>query len=167
MSSVDSSILSASSMASWNVYRPLIKPNISKENLEKILKRCIWIVGIASTILALNVGSIYALWFLCSDFVYCLLFPALVCALFDKKANSYGVVTGFVVSCILRFGGGDATLGIPNFIPYPEIGGEEGMFPFRSLAMVAGLLTIMIVSRLTNKIDVPKSLKIVKEDSNI
>ncbi len=151
MSSVDSSILSAASMASWNVYRPLLKPQLSSQQLSKIIKRCIWIIGIAATLLALNIQSVYALWFLCSDFVYCLLFPQLLCALFDKKANVYGALAGFIVSLILRFGGGDVTLGLPVWLPYPMI--EEGvvLFPFRTLAMICGLVSIPLVSRLTQK----------------
>lgn len=151
MSSVDSSILSASSMASWNVYRPLLKPNLSAENLVKVIRRCIWIIGIAATILALNIGSIYELWFLCSDFVYCLIFPALVCALFDPKANLPGAIAGFVVAFILRFGGGDPTLGLPILLPYPMIEDGVVLFPFRTLAMVSGLISILLVSRLTQK----------------
>ena len=158
MSSVDSSILSASSMATWNVYRPLVKPNITTSRLQSILKRCIWIVGVAATILALNVKSIYELWFLCSDFVYCLLFPPLVCALFDKKANLYGAIAGFSVAFILRFGGGDATLGLPILIDYPMIEDGVVLFPFRTLAMLSGLLSIIVVSRLTGRWNAPKAL---------
>jgi len=158
MSSVDSSILSASSMATWNVYRPLFRPSITSKKLQKILKRCIWIVGITATILALNIKSVYELWFLCSDFVYCLLFPPLVCALFDEKANTYGAMAGFVVAFILRFGGGDATLGLPILIDYPMIEDGVVLFPFRTLAMVSGLLSILVVSRLTGKWDAPKAL---------
>lgn len=158
MSSVDSSILSASSMAAWNVYRPLVKPNITSEQLSKILRRMIWIIGITGTLLALQVKSVYALWFLCSDFVYAILFPQLVTALFDKKANKYGSVAGLAVSLFLRLGGGDPTLGIPTMLPYPMI--EEGvvLFPFRTLAMAAGLITIIVVSRLTQSICKPKKL---------
>ncbi len=163
MSSVDSSILSASSMASWNVYRPLVNPNVKNEKLGKIIKRCIWIIGITATILALQVKSVYALWFLCSDFVYCLLFPQLVTALFDKKANKYGSMAGFCVAFLLRFGGGDATLGIPTLIPYPMIQDGIVMFPFRTLAMVSGLLTIILVSRLTAKQCPPEPLMIMEE----
>jgi len=159
MSSVDSSILSASSMASWNVYRPLVKPDISSENLAKVIKRCIWIIGIAATLLALQVKSVYALWFLCSDFVYCLLFPQLVTALFDKKANMYGSIAGFVVAFVLRFGGGDATLGLPIVIPYPMIENDVVLFPFRTFAMLSGLLTIILVSRLTQKACPPTVLR--------
>ncbi|MEM1321858.1 MAG: sodium:solute symporter family protein [Bacteroidota bacterium] len=158
MSSVDSSILSASSMASWNVFRPLFRPSITAEQLAKVIKRSIWIIGITAMLLALNIGSVYELWLLCSDFVYCLLFPPLVCALFDPKANTYGALAGFLVAFILRFGGGEPTLGLPILIDYPMI--EEGvvLFPFRTLAMVSGLLSIVVVSRLTQKLDPPTAL---------
>lgn len=159
MSSVDSSILSASSMASWNVYKPLFKPNVTSEQLSKILRRMIWIIGITGTLLALQVKSVYALWFLCSDFVYAILFPQLVTALFDKKANKYGAMAGLAVSLILRIGGGDPTLGIPTLIPYPMIEDGAVLFPFRTLAMVSGLITIMVVSRFTQKVCAPQPLQ--------
>ena len=149
MSSVDSSILSASSMAGWNVYKPLFKPNLSSKELAKVIRRMVWIIGIAATLLALQIESVYALWFLCGDFVYCLLFPQLVTAMYDPKANKYGSMAGFAVAFFLRFGGGDATLGIPVMLPYPMI--EDALtclFPFRTLAMLGGLITIIVVSRI-------------------
>ena len=142
MSSVDSSVLSASSMGVWNVYRPLVDPGLPDSKLAKFIQRTIWIVGTAATLIAFQVGSVYELWFLCSDFVYCLLFPALACALFDRRANKYGAAAGLLVAAFLRFGGGDTTLGLPAYLSYPTD------FPFRTLAMVAGLLSIIIVSRL-------------------
>jgi len=151
MSSVDSSILSASSMAGWNIYRPWRKPQISGQELNQVIRRMIWIIGIAATLLALNIRSVYQLWFLCSDFVYCLLFPALVSALFDPKANTAGVLAGFLVAFILRFGGGDAVLGIPVRLPYPLLEDGTVAFPFRTLAMGAGLVSIFIISRLTQR----------------
>lgn len=160
MSSADSSILSASSMATWNVYRPLVKPKITTTEMNKVLKNCIWIIGIAATLMALQIKSVYALWFLCSDFVYCLLFPQLVTALFDKKANVYGSIAGFVVAFILRFGGGDPTLGIPTILPYPLLEDGSVLIPFRTLAMVSGLLSIVIVSRLSQRSCPAKSLEV-------
>lgn len=145
MSSVDSSVLSASSMGIWNVYRPLVRPESTSSHLAKMIQRCIWIVGVAATLIAFRVQSVYALWFLCSDFVYCLLFPALLAALFDRRANGHGAVAGFLVAAFLRFGGGDETLGIPSYLNY----GTD--FPFRTLAMVSGLLTIVLVSRVWGK----------------
>lgn len=175
MSSADSSILSSSSMASWNIYRPIINPNVNAKQLAKVIKACIWIVGIAATLIALQVKSIYALWFLCSDFVYCLLFPALVCALFDPKANKYGAIAGLVVASVLRFGGGDATLGIPTFINYPILDAVEEvvngnrvvvLFPFKTLAMISGLISIVVVSRLTQKQAPPQPLFVFTGDSS-
>lgn len=164
MSSVDSSILSASSMATWNVYRPLVNPKASTEKLASVIRRSIWIIGVAATLLALQVKSVYVLWALCSDFVYCLLFPALVTALFDKKANAWGAGAGFLVALVLRLGGGEPALGLPYFLPYPMI--EDGMvlFPYRTFAMLSGLLTIIVVSRLTAGRLKPTPLQIVEED---
>ena len=160
MSSVDSSILSASSMGAWNVYRPLVLRQARPANLHVIVRRMIWIVGIAATLVALRIQSVYALWFLCSDFVYCILFPQLVAALFDRRANAVGSFSGLVVAAVLRFGGGEAVLGIPRWIPYPMIDADGVVnFPFRTVSMLAGLLTIMVVSRLTTTLSQPRPLQ--------
>jgi high affinity choline transporter 7 len=98
------------------------------------------------------------LWFLCSDLVYTILFPQLVTSLFDSKANRYGSMAGLTVSFILRIGGGEPALGIPRMIDYPMITDGTIMFPFRTLAMVSGLLTIIIVSRLTQSQNPPRAL---------
>ena len=151
MSSVDSSILSASSMGAWNIYRPLFRPTADSQALARVIRRLVVIVGTAATLIALRVQSVYALWFLCSDFVYCILFPQLTTALFDRKANRYGSIAGLAVSFVLRFGGGEPVLGIPRLLPYPMIDEASGavLFPFRTTSMLAGLLTIVVVSRLT------------------
>ena len=161
MSSVDSSILSASSMSVWNIYRPLFDQNISRDRINHLVKVFVWVNGILATLIALQVQSIYTLWILCSDFVYCLLFPALVTALFDKKANFYGALAGFLIAFILRFGGGEASLGLPTILPYPVLDAatelaKDGsriaiLFPFRTFAMLCGLISIILVSRLTQK----------------
>ena len=130
-------------MACWNVYRPLINPQASPQELARVMKKSILLIGTAATVVALKVQSVYALWFLCSDFVYCLLFAPLVTALFDPQANKHGARAGFLTAFILRFGGGEPTLGIPQFLPYPF-----PEFPYRTLAMLAGLVMIVVVSRL-------------------
>lgn len=170
MSSADSSILSSASMASWNVYRPLVHPDVTTKTLAKVIKRCIWIVGIAALLIALQVKSIYALWFLCSDFVYCLLFPALATALFYKRANAYGALAGLFVAAFLRFGGGDVTLGLPAFLPYPILDAAEELengqriailFPFRTFAMTMGLVTNILVGQFTQTWAPSIALKVV------
>eukprot|EP00095_Tigriopus_kingsejongensis_P010508 snap_masked-scaffold5340_size4734-processed-gene-0.1 protein:Tk10508 transcript:snap_masked-scaffold5340_size4734-processed-gene-0.1-mRNA-1 annotation:"multispecies: sodium:solute symporter" len=159
MSSADSSILSASSLGAWNVYRPFFAKG-KYEKIPKVIKRLIWIVGIAAMLIALQVQSVYSLWFLCSDFVYCILFPQLILSLYDQKTNAIGSLAGFIVAVVLRLGGGEPVLGIPPSIPYPWI--EDGivLFPFRTTAMLSALLTIMIVSRLTRKKCPPTPLRV-------
>ncbi|MFQ3545276.1 sodium:solute symporter family protein [Halobacillus rhizosphaerae] len=159
MSSMDSSILSASSMASWNIYRPLINPNASQDKLKKVIKRTIILVGVGAMIIALNVKSVYTLWYLASDLVYTILFPQLTMALFYKKANLYGSIAGLIVAAFLRIGGGEPALGLPAFLPYPMMT-DEGivLFPFRTLACVAAFVFIFIVSELTQKKCKPQPL---------
>ena len=160
MSSADSSILSASSMGAWNLYRPLWRPRADSEALTWIIRRGVLIVGTAATLIALQVQSVYTLWVLCSDFVYCILFPQLTTALFDRRANRYGSIAGLIVSFVLRFGGGEPILGIPRLLPYPMIDPASGvvLFPFRTFAMLSGLGAILIVSRLTHRSCAPSPL---------
>lgn len=144
MSSADSSILSSSTLIVWNVLPPR---KTEEKGFTTNIRRVIWITGVTTICIALQVGSIYQLWFLCSDLVYCLLFPLLVTALFDPRANQLGAMTGFGLALFLRLGGGEPMLGIPPFLPYPT---EDGIItiPFKTMAMISGLLSIMVVSRL-------------------
>ena len=162
MSSVDSSILSASSMGAWNVYRPLMVHRGKTPELLGVVRKMIWIVGITAMLLALKIKSVYELWFLCSDFVYCILFAQLVTALFDKRANAIGSAAGLVVASVLRFGAGETALGLPVWIPYPLLDAEGNtMFPFRTFSMLAGMITIMVVSRCTVQLSPPRPLRTV------
>ena len=137
-------------MGAWNVYRPLWKPDVSADQLTRVIRRTIVLVGISATILALRVQSVYALWYLSSDFVYCILFPQLLVALYDRRANRIGSIAGFAVSFIMRFGGGEPVFGLPALLPYPMIDASGVvLFPFKTLSMLCGLLTIIVVSRLT------------------
>jgi high affinity choline transporter 7 len=96
MSSVDSSILSASSMAAWNLYRPLVNPDASSAALTRIVKRTVLVVGVAATLIALHVRSVYTLWVLCSDLVYCMLFPQTGARLVRPAGQPMGLVRGHV-----------------------------------------------------------------------
>jgi len=160
MSSVDSSFLSASTMFTWNWYLRIINPDASERALRIILRISTIVVGVAATIIALKIKSVQALWYLCSDFIYVILFPQLVMALFCKSANRPGSIAGLLVSFILRFGGGDPILHLPRFIPYPWWDPAAGtLFPFKTLAMLSGLITIYVVSKLTCRRFPPRPLE--------
>lgn len=150
MSSVDSSILSISSMTLCNVYKPIFRPNASERELTVVMRVCIIMVGCGATYMALSVQSIYALWYLCADLVYCILFPQLLLVLFFKRATATGALAGIIVAFLLRLGGGEPTLGIEAWMNYPMTDNEGTTnFPFRTFAMLTNLGVTMLVSHLT------------------
>ncbi len=161
MSSVDSSILSASSLFSWNILRPFTG-NMSGRRFTVATRVSIVGFGVLATLLALSIQSVYTLWFLCTDLVYTILFPQLVAALYFRWSNQWGAVSGAVVGLLLRLGGGEPLLGVPAIIPYPMNDPELGvLFPFRTVAMLASLMTIGLVSWLTARWNSPRPLESV------
>jgi solute carrier family 5 (high affinity choline transporter), member 7 len=152
-SSFSSSILSAGSMLSWNCLKRLLWPSLTMPQMRGVIRASILLFGAVATVLALEVHSVQALWFFTSDLVFVLLFPQLLCALFDARANRIGSVAAFGVSLVLRVGGGEPLLGLPALIAFPP------EVPFKTVAAVAGLLLLPIVSRLTSHLDRPRPLR--------
>jgi len=151
-SSFSSSILSAGSMLSWNCLKRLVWPAISVRDMKRVIRSSILLFGALATVLALKVQSVQALWFFTSDLVFVLLFPQLVFALFDRRANLSGSVAAFTVSLVLRVGGGEPLLGLPALIHYPDT------MPFRTLAATAGFVLLPLVSRATARWDAARPL---------
>ncbi len=125
-------------------------PQASDKELIWVIRIGIFGVGAVATVLALTIKSIYSLWALCSDLVFVILFPQLLCAIYVPFVNTYGSLCAFVVGLILRFGGGEAVIGLKPFIKYPMYDEKlhRQMFPFRTLAMLVSLITLMVVSYL-------------------
>lgn len=146
-SSFSSSILSAGSMLSWNCLKRLVWPGLSMAQMKGAIRASILLFGGAATVLALKVQSVQALWFFTSDLVFVLLFPQLVFALFDRKANRTGSIAAFAVSLVLRVGGGEPLLGLPPLFAYPDA------MPFRTVAAIAGFVVLPLVSRATLRWD--------------
>ena len=71
-----------------------------------MMRIAVLFVGAAATLLGIVVNSIYALWFLCSDLVYVILFPQFVLVVHTQFTNAYGSLVGFILGMILRFTGG-------------------------------------------------------------
>jgi len=152
-SSFSSSILSAGSMLSWNCLKRLVWPSLSVVQMRRVIRASILLFGAVATVLALKVQSVQALWFFTSDLVFVLLFPQLLSALFDAKANRTGSIVAFTVSFVLRVGGGEPLLGLPAFFQYPE------SMPFRTVAAATGLVLLPLVSRATGRWDPPRTLR--------
>ncbi|MEO7133371.1 MAG: sodium:solute symporter family protein [Vicinamibacterales bacterium] len=149
-SSFASSILSAGSMFAWNVWRRLLKPDISVGGLSFVIRAAIATLGVGAVWMALEVQSVQALWFFTSDLVFVLLFPQLVYALFDSKANLIGSMAAFTVSLILRLGGGEPLFGVAALIAYPD------WMPFKTVAAGMGMILLPLVSRLTADVSPPR-----------
>lgn len=117
-----------------------------------VMRVAILLVGGASTALAISVHSIYGLWYLCSDLVYVILFPQLLCCVHIPLTNTYGSMVGFVLGLIFRFTGGEPLLSLPPAIEYPYYDAEAGYqcFPFKTLSMLISLVSILLVSALTH-----------------
>jgi high affinity choline transporter 7 len=151
-SSFSSSILSAGSMFAWNVYQRLLRPDMSVRGLTFVMRIAIALLGVGAVWMALKVQSVQALWFFTSDLVFVLLFPQLVAALFDSKANLIGSIAAFSVSLVLRLGGGEPLLGMPALIAYPA------WLPVHVIAAAAGMVLLPLVSRLTGSLSAPRPL---------
>jgi high affinity choline transporter 7 len=121
--------------------------------MKRVIRGSIVFFGAVATGLALKVQSVQALWFFTSDLVFVLLFPQLIFALFDRKANRTGSIVAFVVSFVLRVGGGEPLLGVPALVAYPDT------MPLRIAAAGAGLILLPLVSRATARWDRPQPLR--------
>ncbi|XP_076858228.1 high-affinity choline transporter 1 isoform X2 [Brachyhypopomus gauderio] len=162
MSSADSSILSASSMFARNIYQLALRQSASDREIVWVMRITIFVFGAMATALALLTGTVYGLWYLSSDLVYVIIFPQLISVLFIKGTNTYGSVAAYVFGLLLRVGGGEPYLKLPPFIYYPGWYEEEKVhhltkdvehnivqkFPFKTVAMLASLLSNMVFSGL-------------------
>ncbi|XP_072177684.1 high-affinity choline transporter 1-like [Diadema setosum] len=151
MSSADSSVLAASSMFAHNIYKGLFRNAVSKREIVWVIRVSIVVTTALATILALTVNSVYYLYVLCSDLVYVVIFPQLVCVLYVKVCNTYGSFVGFIIAMLLRIGGGEKTLLIPPFIKFPFFSDTKGqLFPFRTFTVLISFPVIIGVSYLTH-----------------
>ncbi|KAH8039279.1 hypothetical protein HPB51_005525 [Rhipicephalus microplus] len=66
----------------------------SEKEVALTLRLMVCAIGASATYLALSVQSVFNLWILCSDVVYVLLFPQLVCVFYIKHTNAYGSASG-------------------------------------------------------------------------
>lgn len=142
-SSFSASVLSAASMFTWNCCKRLLWPTLPAARMTFVLRATVAVLGGGALLMALKVQSVQALWFFTSDLVYVLLFPQLVAALFDPRANRIGSMAAFFVSLILRLGGGEPLFHFAPLIPYPAD------FPFKTFAAAVGMILLAVVSRLT------------------
>ncbi|VDI52539.1 solute carrier family 5 (high affinity choline transporter), member 7 [Mytilus galloprovincialis] len=155
MSSVDSAVLSSSGQFSRNVYKRIIRKTASEREQIWVLRASTIVFGVIATSVSIYVRSIYALWVLCSDIIYVILFPQLTCAIYFSSANTYGSFVAFIVGLFFRVAGGEKTLGLDPIIRYPwhkvdDDGTVVQLFPHKTLSMLLSLFSLLFVSWFTN-----------------
>lgn len=135
-----------------------------------MIRGSLLVVGLAGMGLAFDDKSVFSLWILSSDLLYCVIFPQLVCVLHVGFANSYGMICGYVAGLLLRFLSGEPELGIDPVLLYPWWREKDGViiqyFPFRTFSMICSLICIIGISKLVelgfhHKI-IPKSWDVLK-----
>ncbi|XP_070183650.1 high-affinity choline transporter 1-like, partial [Littorina saxatilis] len=150
MSSADSVILSSASVFSKNIYCDIIRPKASGTELVWVLRVSIVVCGCLATVIAVTAESIYGLFVLCSDLMYVVLFPQLTLVLWFRRSNSYGCLSGFFLSFLLRILAGEPLLKLPAAIEFPLYDPVYGQFfPFRTFIMLCSVVVIIVVSLLT------------------
>ncbi|XP_076060354.1 high-affinity choline transporter 1-like [Oratosquilla oratoria] len=175
MSSADSSVLSASSMFARNIYKNVLRPKASENELIWVMRGSVIVVAISASAIAIKGNSIYELFYLCGDFVYVMLFPQLTMTVHGAKyVNVYGSIVAYVVGLLLRILGGEKVLGIPPVLKYPWFKDGTQYFPFRTLSMVVTLIVLVLVSALAKYLfksgKLPSSFdtfKVFSEDTQV
>ncbi|KAM9352373.1 high affinity choline transporter 1-like [Symphorus nematophorus] len=152
MSSMDSVLLSSASMFTQNIYKTTLRKQASERELQRVIRVSVLLVGLAGTGLAFADDSVFALWMLSGDLLYCMMLPQLVCVLHFSCANSYGAISGYIVGLVLRVLSGEPVFGIPPVLLYPGWREEDGVitqyFPYRTVAMLGSVISIVTVSKL-------------------
>ncbi|KAJ8410877.1 hypothetical protein AAFF_G00188340 [Aldrovandia affinis] len=155
MSSIDSALLSASSLCARNIYKNVFRKTASEWEIMCVMKVCILLVGCIGMGLSMTTASVYVFWILSGDLMYSLMCPQVFCIFyFPSHSNRFGVATGFGVGLLLRCLMGETHLGIPPVIPLPGSGVVNGVYkhllPFRTIIMLVCFITILLASRLAS-----------------
>ncbi|XP_060682649.1 high-affinity choline transporter 1-like [Hemiscyllium ocellatum] len=158
MSSADSSILSASSMFTRNLYHGVLRREATDNELVWVMRAGIIMFGSIAAGMTWMSTSVYGLWYLSSDLIFVLLFPQLVSVLYIKGTNVYGCLTSYILGIFLRISGGEPYLRLQPLVCYAgcylDITFPSGpiyiqTFPFKTLSMLSCLLMNLSVSYLT------------------
>ncbi|CAH8603305.1 unnamed protein product [Heterobilharzia americana] len=155
MSSADSSVLSAASMFARNVVKAIFWQTASEKQVIWIMRVSIFVIGAFACWLGIAIQSIYGLWYLCSDLVYVILFPQLICVLYVAFSNTYGSLASYIVGLFVRLTSGESVLGLRPLFIYPYFVDDSinfyQRFPCKTFAMLLTLSVTICVSFITDK----------------
>ncbi|XP_069022090.1 high-affinity choline transporter 1-like [Embiotoca jacksoni] len=154
MSSTDSSLLSATSVFSSNIYKNVLRTQASDYEMQWVIWVTVVLVGLVGTSISFYANSVLVLWLLGADVSYSLIFPHLVSVLFFKMTNGYGAVVGYVVGLTVRILLGENAVGLPVVLQLPGCTLEDGVLvqksPVRTVSMLITLASVLVFSPLAS-----------------
>ncbi|KAM7393657.1 hypothetical protein PAMP_020513 [Pampus punctatissimus] len=152
MSSMDSALLSATSIFSSNIYKNILHKQASNYEMQWVIRVTVVVVGLVGTSLTFYTNSTLVLWILGADVSYTLIFPHLVSVLFFKVTNGYGATVGYIAGLTIRILLGENAIGLPVVLQLPGCTLEDGVYiqksPVRTFCMFCTLVTILVFSML-------------------
>ncbi|XP_018652611.1 putative high-affinity choline transporter [Schistosoma mansoni] len=154
MSSADSSVLSAASMFARNVVKAIFWQKASEIQVLWIMRASIFVIGAFACWLGISIQSIYGLWYLCSDLVYVILFPQLICVLYVRFSNTYGSLCSYLIGLFVRLTSGESVLKLRPLIVYPYFVDDPNdfyqRFPCKTFAMLISFIVSVCISYITD-----------------